>query len=412
MTGSELLETAAGLRRLERYTYVSLHWGYLPMPALAGLLALSTDISPGVDLAWTALSAVAGWAALMVLHTRLRELDDLGPSRWDRLFLHPARRWPTAVWVGTTILLISSAPWAVGREPFQIAMVAILGAMMTLPLIVLVPAGVSWAVVATAGLCVLAVWIVPRPVTIDQRLTETLVWGAMAAAIMSTGGMFLTMLHTARELDRARHVAAASAVTEERLRFARDLHDVFGRTLSAVALKAELAAALSERGRAEAAEVMREVQHIAVAAQEEVRGLVRGYREADLADEIAGARALLEAAGIAVTTTISDAPLPSPARRAFAWVVREAATNVLRHAEAGEVAITLERDASGARVRVDNDGARPAARHATGGTGLTGIEERLAEIGGTLRAGVEDERFRLCATVPADALDRLAEAAA
>lgn len=412
MSGSQLLETAAGLRRLERYTYASLHWGYLPLPALAVLLVLADGTSLGViDLAWVALSAVAGWAALVVLHTRLRELDDLGPSPWDRLFLHPDRRWPRTVWVSSTVLLIGSSPWAVGQDPFQIAMVAILAAVLTLPLVVLTLRGLTSTFVATAALCALAVWVIPRPADLDQRVGETALWLAMASAIVSTGGMFLTMLHTARELDRARARAAASAVTEERLRFARDLHDVFGRTLSAVALKAELAAALAERGRAEASEVMREVQHIAVAAQEEVRGLVRGYREADLADEIAGARALLEAAGITVSTAISDGPLPAPARRAFAWVVREAATNVLRHADATQVTITLARDASEARVCVDNDGAAPI-RDATGGTGLTGLAERLAEIGGTLRTDTDGERFRLCASVPAEALDRLAEAAA
>ena len=91
-----------------------------------------------------------------------------------------------------------------------------------------------------------------------------------------------------------------------------DLHDVFGRTLSTVALKAELAAEQARRGRPESVATMREVQSIATDALEEVREVVRGYRQTDLADEMAGARSLLEASGIEVTTvTEGSGVLPS-----------------------------------------------------------------------------------------------------
>lgn len=217
--------------------------------------------------------------------------------------------------------------------------------------------------------------------------------------------MFLNVLATTRELERARVDGARLAVTEERLRFSRDLHDVFGRTLSAVALKAELGARQAEAGRPEAAATMREVQAIATDALAEVRDVVRGYRAADLAAEVAGARALLESAGVRVSTTTA-ATLPAPVSRAFGWVVREAATNVLRHSDATDAGIAVHRDGAAATLTVTNDRPRPGRPDAAG-SGLAGLAERLAEVGGSLHAEQRDGSFVLTATVDAATLARL-----
>ena len=139
---------------------------------------------------------------------------------------------------------------------------------------------------------------------------------------------------------------------------------------------------------------MREVQAIATGALGEVREVVRGYRESDLATELAGARSLLEASGAAVTTVHEGAEvMPAPVARAFAWVVREGTTNILRHADATRAGITLVSEPGLARLVLRND--RPHPGSDAVGSGLAGLAERLAEIGGTLAAALD--RLRIVA---------------
>ncbi|WP_412543409.1 histidine kinase [Longispora sp. K20-0274] len=208
------------------------------------------------------------------------------------------------------------------------------------------------------------------------------------------------MLGVMWELDRSRRAQAGLAVAEERLRFARDLHDVVGRSLSVVALKAELAAQLSRRGRAEATDEMLEVRRIAQESLAELRAVVGGYRAADLDVELSGARALLASAGIACTVDGDGVDLPPEVQGTLGWVVREATTNVLRHSEARGCAITLHRSPAGAvTLTMDNDGAAGSAVRY--GSGLTGLTERVAGLGGTV---VVEHRppdgFRLAAVLP------------
>ncbi|QJS11178.1 sensor histidine kinase [Streptomyces argyrophyllae] len=203
------------------------------------------------------------------------------------------------------------------------------------------------------------------------------------------------------EAERAREVQARLAVAEERLRFGRDLHDVLGRNLSVISLKSELAVQLARRGRPEAVEQMIEVQRIAQESQREVRAVVRGYREADLGVELAGAQGVLAAAGIDCEVRADTGGLPAEVQSALGWVVREATTNVLRHGDAGHCAVGLAVREGLAVLTVENDGA--AAAGGGGGSGLAGLRERLAAVGGTLDAGFVGagrDRFRLVAQVP------------
>ncbi|MFJ9039941.1 sensor histidine kinase [Streptomyces sp. NPDC102406] len=206
------------------------------------------------------------------------------------------------------------------------------------------------------------------------------------------------------ESEHAREVEARLAVAEERLRFGRDLHDVMGRNLAVVALKSELAVQLARRGRTEdAVTQMIEVQRIAQDSQKEVREVVRGYREADLGAELAGARGVLSAAGIDCSVTGSAAGLPPEVQSALGWVVREATTNVLRHGAAEVCSVGLDIGARGVVLTVENDGAG-AVDAAVGGSGLAGLRERLAVLDGTLEAGmVRTGVFRLVAAVPVPA---------
>ncbi|WP_329366678.1 ATP-binding cassette domain-containing protein [Streptomyces sp. NBC_01483] len=227
-----------------------------------------------------------------------------------------------------------------------------------------------------------------------------------------TSAFSVWLLNAVYELDEARETRARLAVAEERLRFGRDLHDVMGRNLAVVALKSELAVQLARRGRPEAVEQMVEVQRIARETQREVREVVRGYREADLRTELAGAQGVLTAAGIDCEVSGPVPGLPTEIQSALGWVVREATTNVLRHGDAGRCAVSLRVAEGRVTLTVENDGApgpgtgtgagtRPGAAEPGRGSGLAGLRERLGEVDGVLRAGpAGGDLFRLTAEVP------------
>ncbi|MER7762902.1 histidine kinase [Streptomyces sp. NPDC097619] len=227
-----------------------------------------------------------------------------------------------------------------------------------------------------------------------------------ASALVFTYGFSAWLIRTVWELDRSRELQARLAVAEERLRFGRDLHDVMGRNLAVIALKSELAVQLARRERAEAVEQMIEVQRIARESQREVRDVVRGYREADLAVELEGARGVLAAAGIDCRVEVpGGSGLPPEVQSAFGWVVREATTNVLRHGDARRCTIGLS-GGTGVPLTlvVENDGVPDGPPPGPPGSGLAGLRERLASLGGTLEAGpLAGGRFRLRAEIPAPA---------
>ncbi|MEU8928774.1 sensor histidine kinase [Streptomyces sp. NPDC048409] len=229
-----------------------------------------------------------------------------------------------------------------------------------------------------------------------------------AAAVFLAGGFLAAtsvfsvwLLNAVYELDEARETRARLAVAEERLRFGRDLHDVLGRNLAVIALKSELAVQLARRERPEAVEQMIEVQRIAQESQREVRAVVRGYRDADLAAELAGAHGVLRAAGIDCTMTGDTAGLPAEVQSALGWVVRETTTNVLRHGNAERCTVSLRVTEGRVELTVENDGVTPPTGDGSGGSGIAGLRERLAAVAGTLEAGpVRADGFRVVASVP------------
>ncbi|KIQ64082.1 hypothetical protein TR51_29500 [Kitasatospora griseola] len=214
------------------------------------------------------------------------------------------------------------------------------------------------------------------------------------------------------ELDGAREAQARLAVAEERLRFSRDLHDVLGRNLATIALKSELAVQLARRGRPEAVDQMTEVQRIAQDSQREVREVVRGYRTVELHTELIGAASVLRAANVDCRTELAGTDaLPAEAQSVLGWVVREAATNVLRHSEAANCSFRLRVSGGTAVLEVENDGvpAVPPSRTEGAGSGLRGLRERLAAHGGTLTAaGPGPGRFRVTAELPMAARESVA----
>ncbi|MDA0633006.1 histidine kinase [Nonomuraea sp. MCN248] len=222
--------------------------------------------------------------------------------------------------------------------------------------------------------------------------------GQLVAAVSMSLAIWLWrwLWWTIRDAHDSQAAKARLAVAEERLRFARDLHDLLGHSLSVITLKSELAAKLAVKDSGKAAAEMADVRRLAGESLQEVRLAVDGYRSLDLDEELARARAVLEAAGTRCVVEARTAELTPDARALLAWVVREGATNVLKHSSASRCSITL----AGGVLEMRNDGVHGAAGGA--GSGLRGLAERMAAAGGAFSAGpVREGEFALRAEVPA-----------
>ncbi|SDH51266.1 Signal transduction histidine kinase [Lentzea fradiae] len=205
-----------------------------------------------------------------------------------------------------------------------------------------------------------------------------------------------------KQLEVARSELADLAVSQERLRFARDLHDLLGFSLSAITLKVELARKLIGDHTGRAARELAEILNIAREALTDVRAVASSYRELSLSDEIESARSVLTAAGVR-TTIESDHPSLSPrSRTVLATVLREGVTNLLRHSDATSCTITISGDDRLASIDIVNDGA-PAESGTEHGSGLNNLATRTTAIGGSLLAGAgPGGTYRLHAEIPVD----------
>jgi two-component system, NarL family, sensor histidine kinase DesK len=265
--------------------------------------------------------------------------------------------------------------------------------------------------------------------------------GASGSAVVSYAvtalgiGLLMVLMRDLRvrneELNLARAELADAAVAEERERFARDLHDLLGHSLSVIALKAELAGRLLPGRPEQAATEVGEVEQVARQALREVRLAVSGYRQPTLEGELAGARMALAAAGIQADVQAPKVTLQPDVEAVLAWAVREGATNVIRHSRAGRATIRITAGLAVASVEVIDDGARgkgragavtrgaggvPAGGVSAGdvsaggvqagadrqvGNGLSGLRERAEAMDGRLEAGpLDNGGFRLMVSVP------------
>jgi two-component system, NarL family, sensor histidine kinase DesK len=271
-------------------------------------------------------------------------------------------------------------------------------------------------VVAIGALRLPRPWnIVVLPVTaLTAGLTATAGGGNTSAAwgqalgLLGIGAAMVAMgeiMRTNRELLQARAEVARLAVADERTRFARDLHDLLGHSLSVIALKAQLARRRLPDDPETAAADVADIEAVTREALREVRQAVSGYRRPQLDAEVDGARTALDAAGIETTIDCPPVDLPAEVEAALAWTVREAATNVIRHSGATHSTIRLLPAIGQATVEVVDDG-RGSNGEAGGGSGLLGLQERVREAGGRLEAGPREDGpgFRVRAIVPIGSL--------
>ena len=394
-TGADL---GSDTRRLELYVRLSVYFLLLTEP----LLALGA-VPPGYAGPLLALVAVHTLANVLVCRwalTAMRSRPRL-VARRDRAGL--------LAWLVLSVVTVAVVQSAVAGAGWPGVPVLVAGASL---------AAVS-PVLGHRAILASAVVVAPL-LAVDGFSATALAAAAVVAVFAAVGlvGLAYTfwlsgwMLRVIWELVEARRRAAQLAVAEERLRIARDLHDLFGRTLAAVAVKSELASELLRRGRPEdAAAEIAAVRGLAEEAGGEVRQVVRGFRRTDLGDELVGARALLDSAGIRCVVHAEGADRLAPeAAAALAWTLREAVTNVIRHSEARECFITLDAG-DPVRLVVTNDGAPRVPADGAGssggphgpdaGSGLIGMAERLTAVGGGLVRHQADRRFTVEARVPA-----------
>jgi len=316
---------------------------------------------------------------------------------WLRWFRYPSLRVTTIFVVALMILglliNVASNTWSINPFVFPIVI-----AGYAYP--------VRLAIVSVLGLSLVAMVLVQpalfavRLPAIDDVVLELL--GALQLLLFGFGAIGIARLvGTIRELQLAREQLARLAVEQERTRFARDVHDLMGHSLSVITLKGELASQLIESAPQQALDEVRDIVKVARNALREVRETVSGYRQPTLASEIAGAQAALAAAGIECTIEQSAGALTSETEAVLAWTVREGATNVIRHSKAHRCSIVLKRDDDFVRLDIVDDG--PSSAVPQVGNGLRGLGERVRDQNGRLEAEpLPHQGFRLRVVLPTD----------
>jgi two-component system, NarL family, sensor histidine kinase DesK len=209
-----------------------------------------------------------------------------------------------------------------------------------------------------------------------------LFYSTLFPAIIGAGNTFFAERNRMnRRLRKADEEIEHLAKLAERERIARDLHDVLGHTLSVIILKSELAGKLMDRDPQRAGNEIREVEQISRQALSEVRDAIRGYRSQGLAAELAQAKSTLETAGVAVNYETVKIALPALHESVLSMAVREAVTNVVRHAQARTCSLILGQQNGSCCLEIKDDGRGSSQNE---GNGLRGMRERVEMLGGAL----------------------------
>jgi two-component system, NarL family, sensor histidine kinase DesK len=362
--------------------------------ALAWLLVLALAVwsLPAANLSPARLGGSAACLALIAL-SYLWLTVRRAPGVADLTAETPGSR-PEPAAVGALAAMAASVCiitfLAPGLEIWWLMMYPIVAAGLALA-----PAVAAAAMAVLIAVGFLAAWLT------DGRID------AMFLLVITFGGSAVAFRHltaTVAQLRGAREELARAAVNEERLRFARDLHDLLGHSLSTIVLKSELAGRLVARAPGRAAAEIADVERTARDALQQVRAAVGGYRRPSLVSELAAARELLAAADIDARIDPSPTALPPAADGLLGWAVREGVTNVVRHSRARTCTVRLAKRDGRATAEILDDGSGSGAAGGEGGSGLAGLVERATAEGGHVDAGpIAGGGFRLVVDVPLDA---------
>lgn len=324
-------------------------------------------------------------------------------------------REPSALrWLGVLGLLVLAVAFATTLRGGPLW---VLGAAILLSMPLVAPAGpdelFTWAWIggAAAGFAPLLLtgpwrWLAAIGAVVVSGIVGQVVDHYYSAYQMIAASVGLTIIAMAGlpmwfagllgQARAGREAQAELAVSEERLRFARDVHDLLGHRLTVIALKSELAGRLASSDPERSAAEAFEAQRLASSALEEVRDAVHGYRAVNLPEQLEAVRNVLQEAGI--RCSVSSVPVEGERATQLALALREACTNVLRHSHATWCMIDVAVADEEVRMTVTNDGAE---KPSTEGNGLRGLRERLAAVGGQVSVEKSGDVFTLQAVVPA-----------
>ncbi|MEV1025826.1 histidine kinase [Streptomyces sp. NPDC050264] len=264
-------------------------------------------------------------------------------------------------------------------------------------LLLLLPPRQAWLMYGVVG----GSMLVP-PLLSDLGVVETfyyvqstLLTGLVVYGLTRLADLIRVLHETRGELTRV-------AVTRERLRFARDLHDLLGYSLSAITLKGELIHRLLPLHPARAKSEVEDVLTMSRQSLADVRSVASGYRDMSLREEISSAQSVLSAADVRVDAQVRVGQLEQELDTVLATVLREAVTNVLRHSRATYCEIAAERSAGQMRLTIVNDGVTAGYRDTSphSGSGLGNLQTRLGAVEGALTVDQDAQTFRLVARVP------------
>jgi two-component system, NarL family, sensor histidine kinase DesK len=362
--------------RRERGLLVAMHLPFVAFTAAQAITGLGFD---RLGNRWSALPLVLTAGAIQVRHS-LAAADGVRPRHWQLtllllflitylplpLFMY---RWPTLHWY-----LIAS-------------------------LLMLLPERVALTAAVTDGVG-FAVWIVMSLAEDRYHMAWSLAYD-IVIFLAGGGSLYGTarLVWLAKEIRATRAQLADLAIERERLRISRDLHDLLGHSLSAVALKGDLAQRLLERQEtSRAEEEVQSLVSVAHSAFRDLRQITRREPAVSLESELDRGTDILSAGGVETRITRHVERLPPKVDELFAWAVREGVTNVVRHSSARTCSIVIGRGDGQLRLEIENDGAGLASLD---GQGLSDLVARSAELSGKARGRAAGAgRFLLTVDVP------------
>ncbi|MCH8620856.1 sensor histidine kinase [Undibacterium sp. TS12] len=238
-----------------------------------------------------------------------------------------------------------------------------------------------------AYMCLLSIGLVIGIASYLMDLT-TMFWvPALIFSIASGAGAIIgeRLTRSNESLLKKQEEVEYLAALAERERIARDLHDLLGHTLSVITLKAELAGKLQERNPAACKKEINDIEHTARQALAEVRAAVIGYRATGLGHELESAKNALDAAQVNLITDVKQFTMPHAVENVLALALREAVTNIIRHAQASQCQISLSMEKTNAIMKISDNGIADQTKMLLKGSGLKGMNERVQALGGNLQ---------------------------